>query len=159
MRSILPRESTESYSRCAGERERTVQAVTGAHLSTRVGPGLRGMLAGFIGGAGIVLILGGAWWLLFGARLPEATPNLSAEQRRGEAIYNANCVSCHGGRTGGGMMDYPPRHNANGHTWHHPDCELTAIVREGSNEMMDAMREMMAPPDAPNMRAFRDRLS
>ena len=57
------------------------------------------------------------------------------------------------------MMDYPPRHNASGHTWHHPDCELTQIVREGGDEMTEAMREMMAPPDAPRMQAFKDRLS
>lgn len=57
------------------------------------------------------------------------------------------------------MMDYPPRHNSNGHTWHHPDCELTLIVREGGDEMTAMMREMMAPPGAPKMEAFKDRLS
>lgn len=57
------------------------------------------------------------------------------------------------------MMDYPPRHNANGHTWHHSDCELVNVVREGSSAMTDAMREMMAPPEAPRMQAFKDRLS
>ena len=57
------------------------------------------------------------------------------------------------------MMDYPPRHNANGHTWHHPDCELQRIVRTGGDEMTDMMRQMMAPPDAPKMQAFGDKLS
>lgn len=57
------------------------------------------------------------------------------------------------------MMDYPPRHNANGHTWHHPDCELVAIVSDGSDAMTGMMREMMAPPGAPKMQAFKDRLS
>ena len=49
------------------------------------------------------------------------------------------------------MMDYPPRHNADGHTWHHPDCQLKEIVREGRDEMTDMMRQMMAPPNAPTM--------
>lgn len=35
---------------------------------------------------------------------------------RGERLYNENCLVCHGGATGGQMMDYPPRHNANGDT-------------------------------------------
>jgi len=39
----------------------------------------------------------------------------------GQQLYNANCASCHGGTSGGSMMSIPPPHNANGHTWHHPD--------------------------------------
>ncbi|MBI3741811.1 MAG: cytochrome c, partial [Chloroflexi bacterium] len=62
------------------------------------------------------------------------TPTLPA-LARGEKLYNDNCLVCHLGREGGTMMDYPPRHNANGHTWHHPDCELTYIILYGSNEM------------------------
>lgn len=74
-------------------------------------------------------------------------------------MYAANCASCHGGPTGGDMMDYPPRHNANGHTWHHADCELTQVIRDGASPMTEMMRSMMAPPDAPLMQAFKDRLS
>lgn len=83
----------------------------------------------------------------------------SAALARGQQIYNSTCIACHGGPTGGGMMDYPPRHNANGHTWHHPDCELKQVIRNGGNAMTEQMREMMAPPDAPRMPAFRDTLS
>ncbi len=57
------------------------------------------------------------------------------------------------------MMDYPPRHNANGHTWHHAQCELVQVIRDGSNEMTEAMRQTMAPPDAPRMPAFKGTLS
>lgn len=57
------------------------------------------------------------------------------------------------------MMDYPPRHNANGHTWHHPDCELTEVIRTGGGPMVEMMRRMMAPSGAPTMPAFRERLS
>jgi len=109
-----------------------------------------------------VLLAGGALWYTLGSRIASTgvgTRALSAQERRGEEIYNASCVSCRGGPTGGAMMDYPPRHNANGHTWHHPDCELTAIIRTGGDEMTEMMRQMMAPPDAPKMQAFGDKLS
>ncbi len=128
----------------------------------------RAVIVGFVGGMVVVLVLAGALWLLFGPHIGSlrgplgraVAPNvLSAQERRGEEIYNANCITCHGGPTGGAMMDYPPRHNANGHTWHHPDCELKQIVRVGGDEMTDMMRQMMAPPDAPKMQAFGDKLS
>lgn len=94
------------------------------------------------------------------SRLPPI-PGGSASQdvRRGEALYNQYCLSCHGGPAGGSMMDYPPRHNANGHTWHHPDCQLKEIIKNGSDEMTRKMRQMMAPPNALTMPAFKDVLT
>lgn len=86
-------------------------------------------------------------------------PGPDATQDRGRQLYNANCFSCHGGVVGGAMMDYPPRHNERGHTWHHPDCELKTVIRDGSTPMTEAMRRMMAPPDAPRMPAWRGQLS
>ena len=127
----------------------------------------RSLVVGVVTGGALVLIVGGAFWFSLGrsagapggpSRVLPGTA-VTAQERRGEAIYNANCVSCHGGPIGGTMMDYPPRHNANGHTWHHPDCELKQVVRDGSDAMTDMMREMMAPPNAPRMQAFKDRLS
>ena len=91
--------------------------------------------------------------------LGEPGLTLSGQERRGETLYGANCLSCHGGPTGGDMMSYPPRHNANGHTWHHSDCELVEVVREGGDEMTAAMREMMASADTPKMPAFKGLLS
>jgi mono/diheme cytochrome c family protein len=79
---------------------------------------------------------------------------------RGAALYNQYCLGCHGGATGGSMMDLPPPHNANGHTWHHPDCELVEIVLHGSGKMGAMMRRMMGTPEhIPRMPAFRDTLS
>ena len=79
---------------------------------------------------------------------------------RGEQLYNANCLQCHGGREGGQMMDYPPKHNANGHTWHHPDCELKQVILNGSDEMTEMMRQMMnVPTTVPRMPAWKDKLS
>lgn len=105
--------------------------------------------------AAALLVIGGAAATLVVLQ-PYATRSSVA---RGADLYQANCASCHGGPTGGAMMDYPPRHNANGHTWHHPDCELTEVIKEGGSPMTVMMREMMAPPDAPRMVAFKDRLT
>jgi len=69
-------------------------------------------------------------------RLSSARPDASAlEVRRGERRYNQYCLSCHAGPTGGSMMDYPPRHNARGHTWHHSDCQLKETIKNGGDEM------------------------
>lgn len=65
----------------------------------------------------------------------------------GEAIYKAECASCHGVRLEGqagwqmrrpdGKLPAPP-HDATGHTWHHSREQLTAIIKFG-----------MVPPHAP----------
>lgn len=69
---------------------------------------------------------------------------------RGEAIYEANCVGCHGGPEGGTIADLPPRHNAEGHTWHHADCLLLDIIAEG------APARPGLPDDVPTMPPFAD---
>jgi mono/diheme cytochrome c family protein len=71
------------------------------------------------------------------------------ERARGEELYQAHCVQCHGGATGGHISDIPPPHNAEGHTWHHGDCELVDIVLDG----------MPQRPDYPEMPAFGDELT
>jgi len=111
-------------------------------------------VAGFVVGVAAVLIIPGLW--LVSTSGPSWAGALSTilRERRGEDIYKANCISCHSGPTGGKIDDYPPRHNANGHTWHHPDCFIRQVVRDGSNEMRE-----LAPPDAPTMPAFKGQLS
>lgn len=139
----------------------TAAVLTGTRRSLRP-PGRGSTVLGFVVGVVIMLVVGTMLWFALGwPRLLGGgiSAGLSLIERRGEVLYNANCSTCHGGPTGGTMMDYPPRHNANGHTWHHPDCELTQIIREGGDEMTQAMREMMAPPNAPTMQPFKDRLS
>lgn len=81
--------------------------------------------------------------------IPAARP----EEERGPSLYRANCATCHGGATGGQIADIPPRHNAEGHTWHHPDCELIEIIRNGLPHRPEL------PDDAPTMPAFGRRLT
>jgi mono/diheme cytochrome c family protein len=118
----------------------------------------------------MLVLVGVAWSLLFGSLLSgprvAGTRTLgdpgftfTALERRGEALYAANCLSCHGGPTGGAMMDYPPKHNASGHTWHHSDCELTEVIKTGSGPMTEMMRDVMASPGAPTMPGWREKLS
>ena len=58
------------------------------------------------------------------------------------------------------MMDIPPPHNATGHTWHHSDRQLTAIILDGSGQMGEMMRQMMGTvKDTPRMPAFRGALA
>lgn len=80
---------------------------------------------------------------------------------QGQRLYQANCASCHGGSAGGSVNDYPPRHNANGHTWHHGDCELEQIARNGPSPIATADRASTGATIPPGMQmpAFRDRLS
>ena len=101
-----------------------------------------------------MLLVFGLWMASTSAPGWAATVGTALRERRGQEVYNASCIGCHLGPTGGTIDDYPPRHNANGHTWHHPDCLIARVTRDGISE-----RSALAPPDAPLMPAFRDRLS
>ncbi len=60
---------------------------------------------------------------------------------QGRQIYADQCASCHGAQLEGqpdwktplpsGRLPAPP-HDADGHTWHHPDDILFRIVKEGT---------------------------
>ena len=75
-------------------------------------------------------------------------PDVEAQTSRGEELYGTHCIECHGGATGGSITDVPPPHNAQGHTWHHGDCELVDMVLDG----------MPPRPGQPTMPAFSDEL-
>lgn len=89
-------------------------------------------------------------------------PTLDAVQvAQGRAIYAQRCAACHGLNNEGapgwptpaadGLPPAPP-HNDSGHTWHHADRVLYAVIRDG---MGDPLR-----PDSPlRMPAFGEQLS
>ena len=95
-------------------------------------------------------MLGGG--LALGGAILLGTAAQSGQIARGAALYVANCQTCHGGSEGGTLRDIPPRHNANGHTWHHQDCLIADIVLHG---FADADR----PADKPTMPAFKGQLT
>jgi mono/diheme cytochrome c family protein len=50
---------------------------------------------------------------------------------RGRPLYEANCASCHGDATTRPPLKTAPTHQADGHTWHHPDRLLVEWVLDG----------------------------
>lgn len=94
-----------------------------------------------------VAALGAAGWLSLSWRSSreEAAPTPSdpiqrAALERGASLYAEHCASCHGVRLEGqpnwkrrlpdGSYPAPP-HDETGHTWHHPDAYLFAVVKRG----------------------------
>jgi len=63
----------------------------------------------------------------------------------GEAIFNKNCVSCHGSKGQGLAEDWkvkdangnypPPPLNGTAHTWHHSPEQLLYTINKGGVEM------------------------
>ena len=71
---------------------------------------------------------------------PRANPGDAAKVALGAKVYAQNCASCHGAKLEGqpewkhrlpnGRLPAPP-HDDSGHTWHHADNVLVAIVKNG----------------------------
>lgn len=63
----------------------------------------------------------------------------------GAEVYTAHCASCHGDKLEGqtnwqvrdadGYLPAPP-HDPSGHTWHHPDAQLFAITKYGTETIV-----------------------
>jgi mono/diheme cytochrome c family protein len=110
------------------------------------------------GGLGLAAVLALGGWRFLGA---ETTAPPAAELARGQQLYAAHCASCHGAdgegqanwrsRRADGRLPAPPL-NGDGHTWHHPDEQLIAIIAHGV--------EAFAPAGyRSDMAGFADRLS
>jgi len=79
--------------------------------------------------------------------LAHADPTNKQLTERGQRVYKRFCAVCHGvnlqgqpnwrRRNANGKLPAPP-HNAEGHTWHHADKDLFAMIKFG-----------MVPPYAP----------
>jgi len=74
------------------------------------------------------------------AAAPTLRPDDAKLVAQGEQVYRTHCASCHGAhlegqpdwrtRAANGLLPAPP-HNADGHTWHHPDETLFRITKFG----------------------------
>lgn len=91
--------------------------------------------------------------ILVGACAGEPAADEAASVEVGAELYQAHCEDCHGGATGGEISDIPPPHNAHGHTWHHPDCQLIDITLRGLPERPGL------PEGVGTMPAFEDQLT
>ena len=95
-----------------------------------------------VGAVLLALGAGAAAWVIFprGASTGKADPQNAAQVAAGEQVYAAQCARCHGDKLQGepdwmqkkpnGRLPAPP-HDANGHTWHHPDNQLFGMVKNG----------------------------
>lgn len=93
-----------------------------------------------IGGLAAVLGAGG-WFVLAGSGTSgTAAADQAADVRQGGRLYQQYCATCHGmnrqgqanwrERKADGRLPAPPL-DGSGHTWHHPDSQLVAIITHG----------------------------
>ncbi len=75
----------------------------------------------------VCVILLAAIWSACGGDSDTGLDERLIEQ--GKAVYERDCQVCHGdARTGAGATDNSPPHGRTGHTWHHPDGHLKAMI-------------------------------
>lgn len=118
-----------------------------------------------VGGAAVaVAVLAVAGWMVFGRGKTEvvsADAGNATLVAQGRDVYATQCAACHGADLKGqanwrsplpaGGRPAPP-HDANGHTWHHPDQQLFAITKWGG--------QRYSPPGYKNhMPGFAERLT
>lgn len=79
-------------------------------------------------------ILVALFLLLFSASCGSSDATKTAPNDAGRDIYMQNCITCHGDSvTGENALSRAPVHGPGGHTWHHPDGQLTAIINGTAN--------------------------
>ena len=93
--------------------------------------------------AALVTIGGGLLWSSFSSSSPATIKGrwyTAAQVSRGEELYTAHCLTCHGvrGRATPNWRerlpngDYPPPPlNGTAHTWHHPLAQLRRTLADG----------------------------
>jgi mono/diheme cytochrome c family protein len=103
---------------------------------------LRAMKRGVVIGIGILGVAAGlaAGWAWQRAKANAIDYTDAAQVAQGRGLYQTHCASCHGAhlqgepdwqtRKPGGELPAPP-HDASGHTWHHPEEQLFAIIKHG----------------------------
>ena len=98
------------------------------------------MVALVVGAAIVTSIAASVFWMASRAPVHRLRADDATLTARGQRIYAAQCAACHGARLEGqanwrepgpdGRLPAPP-HDANGHTWHHPDELLFRITKFG----------------------------
>jgi mono/diheme cytochrome c family protein len=115
--------------------------VIGRHSSKRASASAatrRRLLAAAL--AAVIAVGAAIAWVLLQPALPPIDPDDPAQVALGQSVYAAQCARCHGVRLEGqpnwrdrldnGRLPAPP-HDADGHTWHHPDAQLFGITKHG----------------------------
>jgi len=108
----------------------------------------------------VAALAAGGWYLTrSGGSVPDAAD--PARLAMGKQLYDQHCASCHGANLEGepewqqrradGTLPAPPQ-DASGHTWHHPDKQLFAIIKLG-------IAAFAEPDYKTTMKGFRDVLS
>ena len=88
------------------------------------------------------VVAGASWWWRSKNRIDALDV---AQVERGRALYGVHCAKCHGAALQGepdwrtrkpnGELPAPP-HDASGHTWHHSDEQLFALVKHGMSRFV-----------------------
>ncbi|OAN43936.1 cytochrome C [Paramagnetospirillum marisnigri] len=86
----------------------------------------------------VAALVAGWWW--WREKTLAIDPADSVQVARGRVLYATHCASCHGAQLQGepdwqtrkpsGELPAPP-HDASGHTWHHSEEQLFAIIKHG----------------------------
>jgi mono/diheme cytochrome c family protein len=76
----------------------------------------------------------------------------------GESQYEANCQACHASPATGGERQFDaPRHDEDGHTWHHADRPLVEWVLNGvpgGSGVMPAFSDQLSEAEAASIIAY-----
>lgn len=100
---------------------------------------MRGVV--LVAGVAVLALIGfGAWWMYWphqmdgasagGPMVDVVVPDLSAQARRGEAVFNENCATCHG-RNAAGSDQGPPLVHRIYEPSHHGDSAFYRAVGLG----------------------------
>ncbi len=100
----------------------------------------------------LIVVIGLGLAACSGGATQTATPPAEAA---GAELYAATCQVCHGDQQGQGGTG-APSHNQEGHTWHHPDAQLTDWVMNGKVGFgqMPAFRDKLTDPELDAIMTF-----